>query len=87
MHSRTGVIIVSDGYDTGEPELLAAGARRRCDGARGASSGSTRLLDQPGFTPKSRGMQAALPHLDLLAPGADLASIERVLPQIIEALR
>ena len=26
-------------------------------------------------------MQAALPHLDLLAPGADLASIERMLPQ------
>ena len=27
VHSRTGVIIVSDGYDTGEPELLARGAR------------------------------------------------------------
>ena len=45
------------------------------------------LLSQPGFTPVSQGMQAALPHLDLLAPGADLASLERVLPQIIEALR
>jgi hypothetical protein len=32
-------------------------------------------------------MQAAMPHLDLLAPGADLAGIERVLPRIIEALR
>ncbi len=31
VHSRTGLIIVSDGYDTGEPELLAAalGALRR----------------------------------------------------------
>ena len=27
-------------------------------------------------------MQAALPHLDLLAPGADLESIERVLPRL-----
>jgi hypothetical protein len=32
-------------------------------------------------------MQAALPHLDLLAPGADLATIERTLPQLLEALR
>ncbi len=32
-------------------------------------------------------MQAALPHLDLLAPGADLASVERALPELIEALR
>jgi hypothetical protein len=32
-------------------------------------------------------MQAAMPHLDLLAPGADLASVEHVLPEIIEALR
>ena len=33
-------------------------------------------------------MQAALPHLDLLAPGADLASIERdAAADLIEALR
>jgi hypothetical protein len=31
-------------------------------------------------------MQAALPHLDLLAPGADLKSLEAVLPNIIESL-
>ncbi|HEY5740460.1 MAG TPA: VWA domain-containing protein [Gammaproteobacteria bacterium] len=45
------------------------------------------LLNQPGYSPESRGMQAAIPHLDLLAPGADLDSIENVLPQLIEALR
>lgn len=86
VHSRTGVIIVSDGYDTGEPELLAealATLRRRSRRMVWLNP----LLNQPGFTPESRAMQAALPHLDLLAPGADLASIERVLPQIIEALR
>jgi hypothetical protein len=32
-------------------------------------------------------MQAALPHLDLLAPGADLASIRAVLPELLEALQ
>jgi uncharacterized protein with von Willebrand factor type A (vWA) domain len=86
VHSRTGVIIVSDGYDTGEPELLSealATLRRRSRRMVWLNP----LLNQPGFSPDSRGMQAALPHLDLLAPGADLAGLEHVMPQIIEALR
>lgn len=86
VHSRTGVIIVSDGYDTGEPELLAqalATLQRRSRRMVWLNP----LLNQPGFSPESRGMQAAMPHIDLLAPGADLAGIERVLPRIIEALR
>ena len=86
VHSRTAVIIVSDGYDTGEPEVLAAalGALRRR--AR-RIVWLNPLLSRPDFTPESRGMQAALPHLDLFAPGADLASIERMLPDLIETLR
>ena len=60
---------------------------RNCAAARGASSGSIRLCNRPGYAPICQGMQAALPHLDLLAPGADLASIKAVLPQLIEALR
>ncbi|HEX7439762.1 MAG TPA: VWA domain-containing protein [Caldimonas sp.] len=86
VHARTGVIIVSDGYDTGEPALLAqalATLRRRSRRMVWLNP----LLNQPGFSPKSRGMQAALPYIDLLAPGADLADIEHVLPQLIEALR
>jgi uncharacterized protein with von Willebrand factor type A (vWA) domain len=86
VHSRTGVIIVSDGYDTGEPEILAqelATLRRRARRMVWLNP----LLNQPGFSPESRGMQAAMPHIDLLAPGADLADIERELPRIIEALR
>jgi uncharacterized protein with von Willebrand factor type A (vWA) domain len=85
VHSRTGVIIVSDGYDTGEPEILAealATLRRRSRRIVWLNP----LLNQPGFTPASRGMRAAMPHIDLLAPGADLAGVARVLPQIIEAL-
>ena len=86
LHSRSAVIIVSDGYDTGEPELLGdalATLRRRTRRLVWLNP----LLGQPGFTPESRGMRAALPHLDLLAAGADLASLERVLPQVLEAFR
>ena len=86
MHSRTGVIVVSDGYDTGEPEELGealAALRRRARRVIWLNP----LLGQPGFSPESRGMKAAMPHLDLLAPGGDLASVERTLPHVIEALR
>ena len=54
VHSRTGVIIVSDGYDTGEPELLAealAALRRRARRIVWLNP----LLNQPGFSPESRG--------------------------------
>jgi uncharacterized protein len=86
VHSRTAVIIVSDGYDTGEPETLVGALvelRRRARRIVWINPLATR----PGWSPTSRGMQAALPHIDLLAPGADLATLERVLPDIIETLR
>jgi uncharacterized protein with von Willebrand factor type A (vWA) domain len=86
VHSRTAVIVMSDGYDTGEPQLLSdalAQLRRRARRIVWLNP----LLDRPGYTPVSQGMQAALPHLDLLAPGANLAGIAAVLPQLLEALR
>ena len=86
VHSRTGVIIVSDGYDTGAPQLLARSLATMRQRAR-RIVWLNPLLNQPGFTPTSQGMQAALPYLDLLAPGADLADLDRLLPQIIESLR
>ena len=86
VHSRTAVIILSDGYDTGEPALLSdalAQLRRRARRIVWLNP----LCNQPGYAPVSQGMVAALAHLDLLAPGADLASIAAVLPQIVEVLR
>jgi uncharacterized protein with von Willebrand factor type A (vWA) domain len=86
VHSRTGVIVMSDGYDTGEPTLLAeslATLRRRARCLVWLNP----LLNKPGYSPESRGMQAAMPHIDLLAAGADLASVERAVPRILETLR
>ena len=86
VHSRSAVIIVSDGYDTGEPAVLVdalMALRRRARRLIWLNP----LLNQPGFAPEGRAMRAALPHVDLFAPGADLAEIERVLPRIIEELR
>ncbi len=86
VHSHTGVIIVSDGYDTGEPAQLAEALGTLRKRAR-RMVWFNPLLNQPDFTPVARGMRTAMPYLDLLAPGADLAAIERVMPQLIESLR
>jgi uncharacterized protein with von Willebrand factor type A (vWA) domain len=86
VHSRTAVIIVSDGYDTGEPGQLSAALaalRRRARRVVWLNP----LCARPDYMPVSEGMQAALPHLDLLTAGADLASLEAELPRILEALR
>jgi uncharacterized protein len=86
VHSRTAVIVMSDGYDTGDPaELSAALAQLRRRARRIVWLNP--LCNRPGYAPTCQGMQAALPHLDLLAPGADLASIRAVLPRLTEALR
>jgi uncharacterized protein with von Willebrand factor type A (vWA) domain len=86
VHSRTAVLVLSDGYDTGEPALLGdalAQLRRRARRIVWLNP----LCARPGYAPVSLGMQAALPHLDLLAPGASLGAIAAVLPDILEALR
>jgi uncharacterized protein with von Willebrand factor type A (vWA) domain len=86
VHTRTAVIVLSDGYDTGDPQLLSnalAQLKRRARRIVWLNP----LCNQPGYAPVSQGMQAALPHLDLLAPGADLASIRAVLPNLIDALK
>jgi uncharacterized protein with von Willebrand factor type A (vWA) domain len=85
VHSRTAVIIVSDGYDSGEPEVLADALRAIARRARRVVWLNP-LAGSPGFMPTARGMRAALPHLDLFASGADLASIERALPEIVASL-
>ena len=85
LHSRTAVIMVSDGYETGEPEVLSrelALVKRRARKLIWMNP----LASRPGFAPVSRGMKAAAPHLDALLPGADLASIERALPLILKSL-
>lgn len=86
LHSRSAVIIMSDGYDTGDPALLSGALAQLRKRARRVVWLNP-LCKQPGFAPISMGMQAALPHIDLLAPGSDLASIEAVLPNILAALR
>lgn len=86
VHSRTAVIVLSDGYDTGDPSQLSDALTQLRRRAR-RIVWLNPLVRRPGYAPVCQGMQAALPHLDLLAPAADLDSIGAVLPQLVEALR
>jgi uncharacterized protein with von Willebrand factor type A (vWA) domain len=69
------VVILSDGWDRGEPDLLAAemGRLRRC---AHRVVWLNPLASDPRYEPLTRGMRAALPHVDRLLPGSSLASLE-----------
>ncbi|HEY6925483.1 MAG TPA: VWA domain-containing protein, partial [Steroidobacteraceae bacterium] len=86
VHSRTAIIVVSDGYDTGDPVRLAAAVRRLRRRAR-RFVWLNPLAANSDYQPLARSMQAVLPELDLFAPANNLASIERVLPSLVLALR
>jgi uncharacterized protein with von Willebrand factor type A (vWA) domain len=71
---RTIVVVLSDGWDTGDPlELVAAleNLKRRCRKLVWLNP----LLGSPGYEPLARGMQAALPHVSVFAPAHDLESL------------
>jgi uncharacterized protein with von Willebrand factor type A (vWA) domain len=74
---RTAVIVLSDGWDTGDPEVLGA-ALRELKRRAGRIVWLNPLLGSPAYQPLTRGMQAALPHVDVFAPAHDLASLERL---------
>ena len=77
VERRTVVVVLSDGWETGDPEVLGealATLRRRA----GRLVWLNPLLGTPGYEPLTRGMQAALPHLDVFAPANDLASLEQL---------
>ena len=71
---RTIVIILSDGWDTGEPETLdsaLATIKRRA----GRLIWLNPLLGSPTYQPLTRGIQAALRHIDVFAPIHNLQSL------------
>ena len=81
INSRTAVMIVSDGYDTGEPERLGAEMRRlrqRCRRIIWLNP----LIGWRDYTPAARGMQAALPYVDLFAPAHNLESLAALEPYL-----
>lgn len=81
INSRTAVMILSDGYDTGPPEQLAVEMRRlhrRCRRIIWLNP----LIGWDGYAPEARGMQAAVPYIDLFAPAHNLESLAALEPYL-----
>jgi uncharacterized protein len=81
INSRTALMVVSDGYDTGEPERLGEEMRRlrrRCRKIIWLNP----LIGWRDYSPQARGMQAALPYVDLFAPAHNLASLAALEPYL-----
>lgn len=79
LNSRSVVIVVSDGLDTGEPDDLALQLSRikgRCRKLIWLNP----LLGREGYEPKTQGMLAAMPYLDLFAPAHNLQSLQDLEP-------
>jgi uncharacterized protein with von Willebrand factor type A (vWA) domain len=71
------VILLSDGWETGEPELLAnemLALKRRA----GRVIWLNPLLGNPSYEPLTRGMAAALPLVDHFAAAHNLASLREL---------
>ncbi len=69
------VLLISDGWDRGEPDLLRremARLQRSCHRLIWLNP----LLGSPDYQPLTRGMQAALPFVDDFLPVHNLASLE-----------
>lgn len=69
------VVILSDGWDRGDPDVLADELRRLRRVAHRVVWVNP-LKATPGYAPLARGMAAALPHVDEFVDGHSLASLE-----------
>jgi uncharacterized protein len=71
------VVVLSDGWDRGDPEELAEemARLRRC---AHRVIWLNPLAADPRYEPLTRGMRAALPHVDRMLPGNSLASLEQL---------
>lgn len=77
VDNRTIVLLLSDGWDTGDPDLLAQELltlKRRA----GRVIWLNPLLGDPTYEPLTRGMSAALPLVDHFAAAHNLASLREL---------
>ncbi len=77
LDRSTSVFILSDGWDTGEPEQLSremAALRRRVHRVIWLNP----LLGTPDYAPLTRGLQAAHPYVDTFASALDIEQLRRL---------
>lgn len=83
VNSRSVVMIVSDGYDTGEPEALVQQLHELKQRAS-KIVWLNPLLGRDGYQPIAGGMQAALPLVNLFASAHNLESLMQLENELIK---
>ena len=78
----TVVLVISDGWDTGEVEMLSESMSHLKRSAR-SLIWLNPLKGSPDYEPTTRGMQAALPHLDLFASAHNLNSLRDLMGELM----
>lgn len=78
------VVVLSDGWDRGQPELLAE-QMKRLQRISYQTVWVNPLKVTPGYAPLARGMAAALPYVDSFVEGHSLAAMEE-LSQVISSV-
>lgn len=81
LNSRTIVLIVSDGMDTGEGDDLAQNMERIRKKARRVIWLNP-LAGSPDYRPEVKALKAVMPYLDLHVPAHNLESLKRVIEQL-----
>ncbi len=78
------VIVISDGWDRGEPEVLSAEMARLARSVKRVIWVNP-LAGRDGYRPETRGMQAALPHVDDFLAGGSFNDL-RTLVGLLESV-
>ncbi len=74
---RTIVVVCSDGWDTGDVDVLAS-AMRALRARAGRLIWLNPLLGSPGYEPVTQGMNAALPFVDVFASAHNIRSLREL---------
>lgn len=80
------VVVFSDGWDRGEPEMLAR-EMARLERVAHRIVWVNPLRSSPGYEPLARGMAAALPYVDDFVDGNSIAALEGLLDVLSAEVR
>ncbi|MFK7811669.1 MAG: VWA domain-containing protein [Maribacter sp.] len=81
LDKKTIVLILSDGWDTGEPEVMKEAMKTIYKKSKKVIWLNP-LAGSPDFSPEAIGMKTALPYIDALASAHNLESLKQVLQQL-----
>lgn len=81
LNNRTTVVVLSDGWDTGEMDILEK-SMRRIHSKSGRVIWLNPLAGNPDFKPEVQGMKTAMPYIDVFASGHNLNSLKALAKEL-----